>query len=80
MTERASEGRALFFPVIPIDGNTAGDMTNNKKTEMSPVDLGRPVPFAQEKVEEQGRLTVAKTREFLSKLIEALIVWTRRMT
>jgi chromate reductase len=44
--------------------------------------LNRPevmVPFAQEKVDEQGRLTDEKSREFISKLIEALIAWTRRL-
>jgi chromate reductase len=44
--------------------------------------LNRPevmVPFAQEKVDEQGRLTDEKSREFISKLIEELIVWTRRL-
>lgn len=44
--------------------------------------LNRPevmVPFAQEKVDDLGRLTDAKTREFISKLIKALIAWTRRL-
>jgi chromate reductase len=44
--------------------------------------LNRPevmVPFAQEKVDEHGRLTDEKSRELISKLIEELIVWTRRL-
>jgi chromate reductase len=44
--------------------------------------LNRPevmVPFAQEKIDEEGRLTDAKTREFISSLVKALIVWARRM-
>jgi chromate reductase len=38
------------------------------------------VPFAQEKFDAQGRLTDAKTREKVAELVQALIVWTRRLT
>ena len=44
--------------------------------------LNRPevmVPFAQEKVDDKGRLTDQKTREKIAELVEALIVWTRRL-
>jgi chromate reductase len=44
--------------------------------------LNRPevmVPFAQEKVDEQGRLTDSKTREKIKELLEALILWARRL-
>jgi chromate reductase len=37
------------------------------------------VPFAQEKVDDKGRLTDQKTREKIAELVEALIVWTRRL-
>ncbi|WP_027713685.1 NADPH-dependent FMN reductase [Desulfuromonas sp. TF] len=44
--------------------------------------LNRPevmVPFAQEKIDEKGRLTDPKTREKIAELVEALIVWARRL-
>jgi chromate reductase len=44
--------------------------------------LNRPevmVPFAQEKVDDKGRLTDQKTREKIAELVEALIIWTRRL-
>ena len=44
--------------------------------------LNRPevmVPFAQEKVDDKGRLTDQKTRQKIAELVEALIVWTRRL-
>ena len=44
--------------------------------------LNRPevmVPFAQEKVDEQGHLTDSKTREKIKELLEALILWARRL-
>lgn len=44
--------------------------------------LNRPevmVPFAQEKIDEKGRLTDTKTREKIAELVEALIVWARRL-
>ena len=37
------------------------------------------VPFAQDKVDENGRLKDAKTREKIRELLEALVVWTRRL-
>lgn len=37
------------------------------------------VPFAQDKIDSQGRLTDTKTREKIAELIIALIVWTRRV-
>jgi chromate reductase len=36
------------------------------------------VPFAQEKVDESGRVTDAKTREKIKELLEALVVWARK--
>jgi chromate reductase len=36
------------------------------------------VPFAQEKVDENGRVTDAKTREKIKELLEALAAWARR--
>jgi chromate reductase, NAD(P)H dehydrogenase (quinone) len=44
--------------------------------------LNRPevmVPFAQEKIDEQGRLADVKTREKIAELLAALILWTRRL-
>jgi chromate reductase len=44
--------------------------------------LNRPevmVPFAQEKIDDQGRLTDEKTREFIAQLVQALIDWTRQL-
>ncbi len=43
--------------------------------------LNRPevmVPFAQEKVQD-GRLTDEKTREKVRELVEALVIWTRKL-
>jgi len=37
------------------------------------------VPFAQEKIDDNGRLTDPKTREKIAELIKALIVWTKRL-
>jgi len=48
--------------------------------DMHPVN--RPeviVPFANEKIDEQGRVTEAKTREKIRELLESLIAWTRRL-
>lgn len=48
--------------------------------DMHPVN--RPeviVPFANEKIDEQGRVTDAKTREKIRELLESLIAWTRRL-
>jgi chromate reductase, NAD(P)H dehydrogenase (quinone) len=36
------------------------------------------VPFAQEKIDENGRVTDAKTREKIKELLEALVVWARK--
>ena len=44
--------------------------------------LNRPeviVPFANEKIDEQGRVTDPKTREKIRELLESLIAWTRRL-
>lgn len=44
--------------------------------------LNRPevmVPFAQEKIDDKGSLTDPATREKIAKLVEALIIWTRRL-
>ena len=48
--------------------------------DMHPVN--RPeviVPFANEKIDEQGRVTEAKTREKIMEILESLIAWTRRL-
>lgn len=37
------------------------------------------VPFAQDKVDQNGRLTDPKTREKIKELFEALVAWTRRL-
>ena len=37
------------------------------------------VPFAQQKIDDKGRLTDAKTRGKIAELVEALIIWTRRL-
>lgn len=37
------------------------------------------VAFAQEKIDADGRLTDAKTREKVSELLVALVAWTRRL-
>jgi chromate reductase len=36
------------------------------------------VPFAQDKVDENGRVTDQKTRDKIKELLEALVVWARR--
>ncbi len=36
------------------------------------------VPFAQDKVDQNGRLTDQKTREKIKELLEALVVWARK--
>jgi len=44
--------------------------------------LNRPevmVPFAHEKIDAKGNLTDPATRELIAKLVEALIIWTRRL-
>ena len=44
--------------------------------------INRPeviVPFANEKIDEQGRVTDPKTREKIRELLESLIAWTRRL-
>lgn len=44
--------------------------------------LNRPevmVPFAQEKFDDKGRLTDQATKEKIVELVEALIIWTRRL-
>ncbi len=44
--------------------------------------MNRPevmVPVAQEKIDDKGRLTDPKTREKIAELVEALIVWARRL-
>lgn len=44
--------------------------------------LNRPevmVPFAQEKIDDQGRLTDPRTRDKIAELLAALIVWARRL-
>jgi chromate reductase, NAD(P)H dehydrogenase (quinone) len=38
------------------------------------------VPFAQEKIDKEGRVTDQKTRELIRQLIENLAAWTRRLT
>ena len=37
------------------------------------------VPVADEKIDDQGRLTDPQTRERIAELVKALIVWTRRL-
>jgi chromate reductase len=37
------------------------------------------VPFAHDKIDNQGRLTDQKTREFIAKLVEELVAWTQRL-
>ena len=44
--------------------------------------LNRPevmVPFAQEKIDGNGRVTDQKTREKIKELLESLVAWTRRL-
>ena len=37
------------------------------------------VPFAQEKIDKEGRLTDQKTREKIRELLESLVAWTNRL-
>jgi chromate reductase len=37
------------------------------------------VPFAQEKIDKEGKLTDQKTREKVRELLESLVAWTRRL-
>jgi chromate reductase len=37
------------------------------------------VPFAQEKIDQNGRVTDQKTREKIKELLEALVIWTRKI-
>jgi hypothetical protein len=37
------------------------------------------VPFALEKIDDKGRLIDTTTREKILELLEALIIWARRM-
>ena len=37
------------------------------------------VPFAQEKIDQNGRVTDPKTREKIKELLEALVIWTRKL-
>lgn len=37
------------------------------------------VPFAQDKIDSNGRLTDGKTREKIKELLEALVAWTRKL-
>jgi chromate reductase len=44
--------------------------------------LNRPevmVPFAQEKIDGNGRVTDQKTRDKIRELLESLVAWTRRL-
>jgi chromate reductase len=36
------------------------------------------VPFAQEKVDANGRLTDQKTREKIKEMLESLVAWARK--
>jgi chromate reductase len=37
------------------------------------------IPFAQEKIDQNGRVTDQKTREKIKELLEALVIWTRKL-
>jgi chromate reductase len=37
------------------------------------------VPFAQDKVDSNGRVTDEKTRKKIRELLESLVAWTKRM-
>jgi len=37
------------------------------------------VPFAQDKVDDNGRVTDEKTRKKIRELLEGLVSWTKRM-
>src|SRR4030042_5731960 len=44
--------------------------------------LNRPevmVPLAQEKIDQNGRVTDQKTREKIKEFLEALVIWTRKL-
>lgn len=44
--------------------------------------LNRPevmVPFAHEKIDENGKVTDPQTQEFIKQLLEGLVAWTRRL-
>jgi chromate reductase len=44
--------------------------------------LNRPevlVPFAQEKIDKNGKVTDQKTREKIKELLESLVAWTKRL-
>ena len=44
--------------------------------------LNRPevmVPFAQEKIDRDGKVTDQKTREKIRELIESLVAWTKKL-
>ncbi len=46
------------------------------------VPINRPeviVPFANEKIDKEGRVTDPKTREKIRELLESLVAWTRRL-
>jgi chromate reductase len=38
------------------------------------------VPFAQEKIDKDGRVTDQKTRELIRQLLESLVSWTKRLS
>jgi chromate reductase len=37
------------------------------------------VPFAQEKIDQNGLVTDQKTRKKIRELVEALVIWTRKL-
>jgi chromate reductase len=37
------------------------------------------VPLAYEKIDQNGRLTDQKTREKIKELLEALVIWTKKL-
>jgi chromate reductase len=37
------------------------------------------VPFAQEKINQNGQVTDQKTREKIKELLEALVIWTKKL-
>jgi chromate reductase len=44
--------------------------------------LNRPevmVPFAQDRIDEDGKLIDAKTRNLIKEMMESLVVWTKRL-
>jgi chromate reductase len=38
------------------------------------------VPFAQEKIDKDGKVTDQKTRELIRQLLEGLVTWTKRLS